>query len=71
MNLKDLIDQYGDEWTIRTWPQPGATRRQHLDQATATGRLANTLWAPDLPTLAALLAEQEKLVAEFTGQETR
>ena len=71
MTLDQLTQTYGSDWTIRTWPQPGATRRQHLDQATATGRLANTLWAPDLPTLAALLAEQEKLVAEFTGQETR
>ena len=62
MTLHDLIQTYGHDWTIRSWPQPGATRRQQLGNLTVSGELAMTLWASTLPELAELLAEQEQLL---------
>ncbi len=64
MNLTDLITAYGDTWTIRTWPQPGATRKQQIGQVDGEGRaytpagLTMNIWAIDLVDLAQQLAEQ-------------
>ena len=68
MTLHDLIQTYGHDWTIRSWPQPGATRRQQIGQIDPHGHaytppgLTMNIWADTLDDLSEQLAEQKQLL---------